>query len=114
MGLDAGQTDSEEMLEVFLGHSQSGRNELILEATTRTALRVEDWVLIPPYPGPAMNKNVNIELGNSEDYQLYNLSADLGQQNNLAESHPEKLKELKIAFQEIRGDFGETEQLELK
>jgi len=48
--------------------------------------------IIPPYDGPAMIKTVNVEIGNDPEYQLYNLKEDLGQQNNLAKSHPEKLE----------------------
>ena len=107
--------DSEEMLEVLFGESNEGRDELILEATTRTALRKGNWVLIPPYKGPALNKQVNIELGNAEEYQLYNLTDDLGQQNNLATSNPEKLQEMITVFEGIRGaDAQKIEQLELK
>ena len=83
--------------------SQRGRDELILEATTRTALRKGDWVLIPPYEGPAVNKQVNIELGNSSDYQLYNLREDLGEQDNLAETNQQKLEEMIQSFERIRG-----------
>ena len=57
--------DSEELLDVFLGKSNEGRDHLILEATSRTALRKGDWAMIPPYKGPAKNEMVNIELGNS-------------------------------------------------
>lgn len=107
--------DSKDLLNVFLGKSQEGREELVLEATTRTALRKGDWVMIPPYKGPAVNQSVNIELGNSDQFQLYNLKDDLGQQNNLAGSHPEKLQEMISAFEQIRGtEFQKVEQLELK
>ena len=58
---------------------------------------------------------VNIELGNSDAFQLYNLDTDLGQQQNLASSEPEKLREMIEAFERIRGtSYGKTEQLELK
>jgi len=107
--------DSEDLLDVILGKSQRGRDELILEATTRTALRKGDWVLIPPYEGPAINEQVNIELGNSSDYQLYNLREDLGEQNNLAETSQQKLEEMIQSFRRIRGsDYRNTEELELK
>lgn len=107
--------DSEEMLNVLLGKSKEGRSELILEATTRTALRKDDWVLIPPYDGPAVNEQVDIELGNLDSYGLYNLENDLGQLNNLAESHLEKLEEMISNFMRIRGESHEKiEQLELK
>lgn len=107
--------DSEQLLDVLLGQSQQGRESLVLEATTRTALRKGDWVLIPPYKGPAINKQVNIELGNSPEYQLYNLAQDLGQQHNLARSQPEKLQQMITDFEAIRGaGFGKVEKLELK
>ena len=88
---------------------------MILEASTRTAFRKGSWALIPPYSGPAVNRSVNIELGNADKYQLYNLEEDLGQQNNLAETNPEKLKEMIDLFKEIRGEeYEEVQELELK
>jgi arylsulfatase A-like enzyme len=107
--------DSQELLEVLMGTSNQGREELVLEATSRTALRKGDWVMIPPYKGPAVNESVNIELGNAPEFQLYNLKDDIGQQKNLAESEPEKLQEMLKTFEQIRGtNFQNTEQLELK
>jgi len=107
--------DSKELLDVFMGKSQVGREELVLEATSRTALQKGHWIMIPPYKGPAKNNQVNIELGNSPDFQLYNLETDLGQQKNLAEENPKKLKEMVKTFEKIRGkEFGNIEQLELK
>lgn len=107
--------DSQDLMEVFLGNKDEGREALILEAISRTAMRKGDWVMIPPYGGPAKNILVNIENGNSDEYALYNLKDDIGQQNNLAESHPEKLQEMITAFEEIRGsDYGRKEVLELK
>jgi len=106
--------DSQEMLKTFLGESTEGRESLVIEATSRTALRKGDWVLIPPYPGPELNKMVNIELGNNKEYQLYNLKEDIGEQNNLADSNPEKLSEMIKTFQEIRGEQTGVDPLELK
>ena len=107
--------DSKELLDVFMGKNQDGRDELVLEATSRTALRKGKWIMIPPYKGPAVNKNVNIELGNSPEFLLYNLESDLGQQKNLAEENPKMLKEMVNTFEKVRGkDFGNIEQLELK
>jgi arylsulfatase A-like enzyme len=115
VGSDKRGPDSEELLDVFLGKSQQGREELVIEAATRTALRKGDWAMIPPYQGPAVNKSVNIELGNSGEFLLYNLNDDIGQQNNLAKSEPEKLQEMIETFEKIRGTtFQNIEQLELK
>ena len=107
--------DSVDLLDTFMGNSDMGREELILEATTRTALRSGDWVMIPPYNGPAKLKAVNIEIGNSNQYQLYDLSQDISQQINLAESNPEKLNEMILRFKEIRGEsYSKVKKIELK
>jgi hypothetical protein len=71
--------------------------------------------MIPPYRGPVVNTEVNIELGNSDTYQLYNLSVDLGEQKNLAETEKAKLKEMVSAFDTLRGrEFGKIQQLKLE
>ena len=107
--------DGHDLLDVLLGKSNQGREELVLEASSRTAFRQGSWVMIPPYPGPMVLKEVNIETGNSDQYQLYNLEEDLPQQNNLAEKFPEKLKEMKAAYEIILGNSaGNIEQIELK
>ncbi len=115
VGSDEQAKDSEDLLTVFMGKSEAGREQLVLEATSRTAFRQGDWAMIPPYDGPAVSKEVNIEVGNDDVYQLYNLAEDQGQQNNLAEANPQKLEEMVLAFQQIRGDAAEgVENLELK
>lgn len=107
--------DSEDLWEVLAGKQSQGRQDMVLEATTRTAFRQGDWVMIPPYKGPALNKQVNIELGNAQNYQLYHLQDDLGQQMNLAAENEEKLQQMIADFEAIRGkDYGQIEALELK
>jgi len=100
-GAEVKGTDSRDLLDAFLGRSLAGREELVLEATGRTAFRKGDWVLIPPHDGPAVASNVNIELGNSPDYQLYHLQDDPGETRNLAPENPEKLQELIAAYQAV-------------
>jgi len=111
---DIESSDSRNLLQVLLGDTNQGRNELILEASSRTALRKDDWVMIPPYNGPARNEQVNIELGNSSEYQLYNIKDDAGQQTNLAEAEPEKLKEMIDSYEAIRGHSDKPEPLKLE
>jgi arylsulfatase A-like enzyme len=107
--------DSQNILSSFLGTSKKGRENLIIEASTRTAFRQEDWIMIPPYQGPEISKEVNIELGNSNDFLLYNLKDDQKQKINLAAKMPKKLKEMINAFEKIRGtDYKNIESLELK
>jgi len=106
--------DSEELMSVFLGENTSGRDNLIIEATSRTAYKEGEWVMIPPYKGSAKIKQVNIEVGNSKKYQLYNLKEDIGQQNNLAEANKEKLEDMIAKFETIRGDYKKTQNIQLK
>ena len=115
VGSDAKAPDSQELWGVFSGTSDLGRETLIIEATTRTAFKMGDWVMIPPYKGPEVLEKVNIETGNSKTYQLYNLKDDLSQQNNLAELETVKLNELIKAFKnEIGSASSKVEQIELK
>lgn len=104
VGSDTKGEDSEDLLDAFMGRSDRGRDVLVLEAMSKTAFRKGNWVIIPPYKGPAINTHVNIELGNSEGFQLYNLEDDLGQRTNLASSNPEKLREMVMAFEAVRGN----------
>ena len=115
VGSEVRTADSLPLLELLMGQSDEGRDEMVIEATSRTAFKRGDWVMIPPYEGPAVNDNVQIELGNHSDFQLYNLNEDIEQQNNLAPLMPGKLQEMLTAFEAIRGDdYGEIEKLELK
>ena len=59
--------------------------------------------MIPPYSGPSISKNVNIEIGNDERYQLYNLKEDISQIKNLAKTETEQL-ELLTRFRVIRNE----------
>ena len=115
VGSETRVNDSEALLDVFLGKNTKGRDTLVIEATSRTALRQGNWVMIPPYNGPAKITPVNIEIGNDKKFQLYNLNEDISQANNLAESNPEKLAEMVKTFENIRGiDYSKTKEIELK
>ena len=115
VGSDIRTDDSLPLLDLLMGNTDVGRENLVIEATSRTAYRQGDWVMIPPYDGPASNDNVKIELGSALTFQLYNLAEDINQQNNLASAMPEKLSEMLAAFETIRGDdYRKTEKLELK
>ena len=115
VGSEVRTDDSLPLMDLLMGKSDQGRDELVVEATSRTAFKKGDWVMIPPYKGPSVNEKVQIELGNYSDFQLYNLAEDIGQKNNLADSLPKKLQDMISAFEAIRGKgYGKTEKLELK
>jgi arylsulfatase A-like enzyme len=115
VNVDIKSTDSQELLDVFTGKSAKGRTNLVIEANTKTAFRQGDWMMIPPYPGDPILEEVNIEMGNDKDFQLYNLKKDISQKNNLAKAQPKKLKELMKNFELIRGNsYNNVEKIELK
>ena len=115
VNIDVKSTDSQELLDVFMGKSNKGRANLVIEANTKTAFRQGDFIMIPPYPGDPILEEVNIEMGNDKDFQLYNLKKDIGQKNNLAKAQPKKLKEMMKNFELIRGNsYKNVEKIELK
>ncbi|MCW2119030.1 sulfatase family protein [Flavobacterium sp. 7A] len=109
-------SDSQNLMNEFLGKSTVGRKSLVLEANAKTLLRKGDWIMIPPYKGASkMNTEVNIEMGPDDDYQLYNTKKDIGQQNNVAKQFPDKLKEMKETFEKLRGtDYQNVKELKLQ
>ena len=107
--------DGIDLSNLIIDNKGRGRDELILEASTRTAYRNGDWVMIPPYHGKEIAKNVNIELGNSKEFKLYNLKKDPSQKNDLSKSNPKKLKEMISNFIKIRGkNFSNIKDLVLE
>ena len=114
-GAEENSSDSKNMLDVLLGKSEKGRETLVLEASSRKVLRKGNWIMIPPYNGPRVEKQVNVELGNSTEFQLYNMDADVAQQKNLAHQNPQKLKEMISSYKSLVGPMNaDVEQLELK
>ena len=114
VGVDVKPTDSQNLLDVFMGKSNKGRESLVIEANTKTAFRKGDWLMIPPYSGDAILPEVNIEVGNSPEYQLYNLKEDVGQKHNLAKIQPKILSQMIKEFEAVRGDYKNVEKIELK
>ena len=87
--------DSMNMIHAWLGHSKQGREQMLEESFT-LGLRSGNWKYIQPLsakqdiPGWMINKA--IETGLMKQPQLYNLESDLGEQINLADQYPEKVK----------------------
>ena len=107
--------DGLEFLNLIINNKGKGREELILEASTRTAYRKGDWVMIPPYKGQLIARNVNIELANSLEFKLYNLKNDPSQKNDLSKKEDKKLEEMITSFIKIRGkDFTNVKDLIIK
>ncbi len=95
--------DSMDVLDALLGKSDKGRDELVVEGKrAKTVLRQNEWVFIPPYDGPTISINTHIELGNSPEPQLYDLSQDIGQIKNIAADHDDVINKMRDRLREIR------------
>lgn len=93
--------DSQNVLAALLGDDATGRPELV-EQGGPLALRQGKWKFIPPTPGPAKSKNTNSEIANAPQPQLYDLSKDLGERENLAGTTPERVKQMAEALEKAR------------
>lgn len=91
---DSQKKDSRGQLAAWLGKDRKGRDYVIEQAGS---LSISDgtWKYISPSKGKAYDKLTNTELGNSPQYQLYNLKKDIGERTNLAGKYPEKVEALK-------------------
>jgi arylsulfatase A-like enzyme len=94
-------TDSENILNTFLGKNSTGR-QVYIEQGGVLAIIKNGWKLIMPNQGAPYDKLVGIETGNSPEPQLYNLNEDLGEKNNLATKYPEKVKELENLLSKVK------------
>ncbi len=91
--LSKNEWDSENMLDVLKGKDPVGRKELVLHGAC-FGIRQNHWKAILPSQGPARQVNTKIETGRLNYPQLYDLSRDIGEQQNLfnPESTPEEIK----------------------
>ena len=94
--------DSQNALPALLGQDPKGRDWVVEHATTLSLIE-SNWKLIPPSAGQKINPNTNTELGNDPAPQLYDLSQDIGEKNNLAAANPERVKSMTEHLAKIRG-----------
>lgn len=93
--------DSINLINALLGKSKKGREWLVEQASV-VSVRSGEWKFIPASQGAKFDRYTNTELGNDSVDQLYNLSNDPGEKNNLAEKYPEKVKEMKVLLEKIK------------
>ncbi len=95
--------DSFDVLPALLGQTPTGRDHLVEHARTLSLIK-GPWKYIAPKKGPKIQKNTNTELGLDPKPQLYNLTQDLGEKQNVATQHPDKVSELSALLRKIRKD----------
>ncbi len=92
--------DSQDHLELLLGRSDEGRQNLVLNASKAKAYRSGKYAFMPVNKGPKYNQTKN-ELGNAPTAQLYDLSTDLGQEINIADENPALVEQFTRELNEI-------------
>jgi arylsulfatase A-like enzyme len=93
--------DTLNVLPALLGEAKEGRDHVV-EHGNGLALRQGNWKYIEPTKGQRVNAGTRTELGNDAQPQLYDLSKDLGEKNNLAAEQPTKVQEMKALLEKIR------------
>ena len=95
--------DSYNALDVLLGKTRKGRDFIIEHALNGTLSIIKGkWKYIEPSNGERIDENTNIELGNYKGQQLYDLSIDLGERNNVAPANPAVVKALSELLASIK------------
>lgn len=96
--------DSQNQLAVWLGNDRTDRNNVVAMSVNRSlTIRDSVWKYIHPCKGPAIvGWGPNIETGYSVFPQLYNLSEDPGERNNLANEYPEIVNEMKSRLEQVK------------
>lgn len=94
-------TDSENQLAALLGNSKQGRSVLVEHAGTLSIIE-GNWKYIEPSNRPAYDATTDTELGNATEPQLYDLSKDPSERNNLASQYPDKVKSLAEKLLQIK------------
>ncbi|SHG14473.1 Arylsulfatase A [Flavobacterium fluvii] len=94
--------DSFDMLDVLMGKNTKGRTNMLEEAFTMS-IRVGNWKYIAPQTKatPDWLVNKDIKTGLQQTPQLYNLSNDPREENNLAEKMPERIKAMAAQLSKI-------------
>ncbi len=95
--------DSENHLDSWLNKGGKGRDYLVLQ-NVQNNLSIENgrWKYIAPGKGPAYDKYTNTEFGNSEVDQLYDLSVDTGEKNNMAAGKKSEVDLLRAKLDEVK------------
>ena len=95
--------DSRNSLDTWLGRNHDDREFVVEMAANRTlSLQSGRWKYIEPSNGAPKINSVNIETGYLSTPQLYDLSKDPGETNNLYSSQPAEADRLAIVLAELR------------
>ena len=95
--------DSQEHLRVLLGKEAANRDYVVQQNLNNTLAIIKgQWKYIEPSDGPAIEYWTKMELGNDKRAQLYNLSSDPSERQNVANEHPKIIQELSALLEEVK------------
>ncbi len=92
--------DSQNVLPALLGESRTGRDHVV-QHSGRLALRAGNWKYISPGPVRDTLDASEKKSAAFPNGALFDLSTDPGETKNLAEEHPEKVKELASQLEQM-------------
>lgn len=102
-------SDSENQLAALLGRDPVGRSVIVEHAGTWSLVEPDNsgewatrWKYIEPSNRQPFDKFTNTELGNNAKPQLYNLTDDEGEKNNVADRYPERVQQMSRKLNEIQ------------
>ena len=97
--------DSVELLDVWLGKNHEGRQTMFRESVVTGVLREGQYKYIAPVKefksSHAFIAQKGIDSGASLEPQLYDLSVDISETNNLAPKYPQRVENMQTAIDEI-------------
>ena len=95
----------------FLGTDTAGCDYIVQQNLDNTLSIIQgDWKYIEPSDKPALEYWTKIEMGNAPQPQLYNLSIDPSEKDNVAEAHPDKVKTLSALLEEVKEAKNQSER----
>lgn len=94
--------DSRNQLKTMLGTDTLGCSFVVQQNLNNTLSIIQnEWKYITPSQHPAIEYWTKMELGNAPQPQLYNIVDDPGEQLNLADYNPDKVRELASLLDEV-------------
>ncbi|MCC3861741.1 arylsulfatase [Emcibacteraceae bacterium Y4] len=109
--LETGEAkDSLNQWDAYLGKDQTGRELMIEESVVNISLRQGSWKYIVPTTPDRIKRaewvatDKDIDGGFMKDPQLYNLSDDPSEQNNLASEMPDKVQQMQAIIDHLQNN----------
>ena len=95
------QVKAVEVVDSYYAVYNAGGNLSLIHIYTLAIVKGQ-WKYIEPSDAPAIEYWTRMELGNDRQPQLYDLSSDPSEKNNVAKLHPEAVRELSELLKSVK------------